>query len=319
MKPVSGFWQAFVSVSDDSGQSWGMPRQITNGRSLNLEDLGSSANAAYVALLRDEVGFISSLDHGITWSQVRLLSATDGYDKWDPQVACDDSGNAYYCWQDEKYGTINGFTGTLLLRKSGDYGLSWASEKRLSQLPSVNRSAIAVANKSVHIVWADERGAGGSGVYYVGSTDRGISWCPEMKISDWLISGGGDASVGAFDSTVYVVWGADHRIFFRSGKVQNTTSVSETDRLPTAFKVLRAYPNPFNNLTNVEFQIPEAGEIAFDVFDVLGRKCLPTESGSYSAGTHRQSLDGSGLSSGFYYVTVHFKRKREALPIILIK
>lgn len=70
---------------------------------------------------------------------------------------------------------------------------------------------------------------------------------------------------------------------------------------PDSFKLYQNYPNPFNPSTNIRFDIPKAGEITVEVFDMLGRKVASLIQEYKSAGSYTVSFDASGLSSGIYF------------------
>ena len=42
--------------------------------------------------------------------------------------------------------------------------------------------------------------------------------------------------------------------------------------LPTEYSISKAYPNPFNPVTNIDIAIPESGLMQFAIFDILGRQ-----------------------------------------------
>jgi len=75
--------------------------------------------------------------------------------------------------------------------------------------------------------------------------------------------------------------------------------------IPQEFLLHPNYPNPFNNMTIIRFQLPVAGFIRLDIFDINGRNVgavrePPLQGHWYSAGTHQITFDGSNLSSGIY-------------------
>ncbi|MCW5894257.1 MAG: T9SS type A sorting domain-containing protein [Bacteroidetes bacterium] len=76
--------------------------------------------------------------------------------------------------------------------------------------------------------------------------------------------------------------------------------------LPAQFRLGDAYPNPFNPSTTINFDLPEAVGVSLDIFDVLGRRVVELVKGWYDAGYHSVTWniasDGSGISSGVYFV-----------------
>ncbi|MDK9701195.1 MAG: T9SS type A sorting domain-containing protein [bacterium] len=60
-------------------------------------------------------------------------------------------------------------------------------------------------------------------------------------------------------------------------------------------------PNPFNNTTNIGFQITTPENLTVALYDLSGRLVKTIASGSYSAGSHTVTLNATGLSAGMYF------------------
>ena len=60
------------------------------------------------------------------------------------------------------------------------------------------------------------------------------------------------------------------------------------------------YPNPFNPVTNIRYQLAEAGDMSLTIFDMLGREVSSLVREKQNAGEHVIRFDGSALSSGLY-------------------
>ena len=75
----------------------------------------------------------------------------------------------------------------------------------------------------------------------------------------------GQPIVGRFETNNTVLsagfWGSVAQMFL---------NVDE-EVLPTEYSISKAYPNPFNPLTNIDIAIPESGLMQFAIFDILGR------------------------------------------------
>ena len=72
--------------------------------------------------------------------------------------------------------------------------------------------------------------------------------------------------------------------------------------LPSEFELQSVYPNPFNPAATVGVALPQTAELNVSVFNVTGQKVADLASGQFSAGTHQFTFDGSGLTSGIYFV-----------------
>jgi len=66
------------------------------------------------------------------------------------------------------------------------------------------------------------------------------------------------------------------------------------------FGMRRSYPNPFNPVTTLEYEIVEAGRVSLRVFDAMGREVAALVGGYHEPGVHHVTFDGRALSSGVY-------------------
>jgi hypothetical protein len=58
--------------------------------------------------------------------------------------------------------------------------------------------------------------------------------------------------------------------------------------------------NPFNPTTTIEFSLPARSNVHLVLVDVLGQAVREIEKGDCPAGTHKATLDASGLATGVY-------------------
>ncbi|NQU05111.1 MAG: right-handed parallel beta-helix repeat-containing protein [Calditrichaeota bacterium] len=70
---------------------------------------------------------------------------------------------------------------------------------------------------------------------------------------------------------------------------------------PETFTVARAYPNPFNSMTNISFNLREDSRIKLTIHDIQGREIAVLHEGNEVAGAHSVSWDATGLASGVYF------------------
>ncbi len=87
---------------------------------------------------------------------------------------------------------------------------------------------------------------------------------------------------------------------------------------------LGAHPNPFNPRTSIFFDMPKAGYVTLDVFDVTGRHVRTLLRGNYDAGRHQFEWDGLGsggrpVSSGVYFVVFGRDGGSQKLKVTLVK
>jgi len=80
-----------------------------------------------------------------------------------------------------------------------------------------------------------------------------------------------------------------------------TTEVVE-ESIPQTFQLFQNYPNPFNPATKIEFQLANSGFVSLKVYNVLGNEIKTLINREMSAGNYEVTFDGSGFSSGIYFV-----------------
>ena len=81
-----------------------------------------------------------------------------------------------------------------------------------------------------------------------------------------------------------------------------TTSVaaSPDSPIPQTPVLLQNYPNPFNPSTQIQFGLPQDGNIRLVVFNLLGHQVQVLAEGRYKAGLHTVIFEGANLTSGVY-------------------
>lgn len=91
-----------------------------------------------------------------------------------------------------------------------------------------------------------------------------------------------------------------------------------------AFTVLRAYPNPFNPATTIEYELPAAAAVTVRVFDLHGALVRELQRESLAAGLHQvvwNGTDGDGapVASGVYLCAVACGDEVLSRQLILVK
>jgi hypothetical protein len=91
------------------------------------------------------------------------------------------------------------------------------------------------------------------------------------------------------------------------------------DESPQEFKLLPAYPNPFNPTTKISYQLPTKKETVLSVYDMGGRFIQELYRGVKPAGEHSVTFDASALSSGMYLVKIQAGDAIQTQKITLVK
>jgi len=318
---VSGWRQYFLIRSTDRGVTWDSVRQITFvPRFHNLGDIYATEASVHLVAQTNTPGFqithMVSTDRGETWSDEQVLSDSDQIQRWEPNVAADEAGNVYVSWQDAKYGTVGGFDGALLLRRSSDNGVTWLPEERIGSLPSVERSALSAFGERVHAAWEDNRfGSLNPRVYY--SRNQNTTWCQEFMLGD-STQGSLDATISALEFRVHTAFSMSSQVRHRRGDVLTRIS-DKFEPLPQHFSVTSFYPNPFNPTTRVQYSVPYQRKVTITVYDVLGRRVKELFDGTQQAGTFTIEFDATSLTSGVYFIRFQFGTQVITKGVVLMR
>ncbi len=88
---------------------------------------------------------------------------------------------------------------------------------------------------------------------------------------------------------------------FFVGAVGSTGVREIGGELPQDFKLEENYPNPFNPVTTINFQLPISSTVSIKVYNVLGQEVADLLNSEMNAGKYEIAFDASKLPSGIYY------------------
>jgi hypothetical protein len=92
-----------------------------------------------------------------------------------------------------------------------------------------------------------------------------------------------------------------------------------TTSLPQTYSLLHNYPNPFNPVTAIGFQLSAYSFVSLKVYDVTGREVAALVSENLPAGSYRYEWDASGLASGVYLYRLKAGEFAEVHKMVLMK
>lgn len=99
----------------------------------------------------------------------------------------------------------------------------------------------------------------------------------------------------------------------------------DNDRLvPDGFVLHQNYPNPFNPVTEIKFTLPEAAEVNFTVYNILGQVVVNYERdfnapGTYGLRWNGRNDAGSLMPSGVYFYEIKTDKHRAFKKMTLLK
>lgn len=117
----------------------------------------------------------------------------------------------------------------------------------------------------------------------------------ETGMADWVISG----------------WDEHPMVGIRGEEARRNLS-------PSAM-IAEISPNPFNAKTMIRSQLPAAGHLKMDIFDINGRMVATLVDGWSEAGNLQFAFDGSNLASGIYLCHVALGNFTATKKMVLMK
>ena len=97
--------------------------------------------------------------------------------------------------------------------------------------------------------------------------------------------------------------------------------ITDNGILPDEFKLYAAYPNPFNPVTTIRFDVgTEIVSItSLRIYDIAGRNVATLVNGPIQAGTHEVRWDASIMPSGVYFTELISGNNRQTQKMVLLK
>jgi len=100
--------------------------------------------------------------------------------------------------------------------------------------------------------------------------------------------------------------------------VDQPLRTNDAVRLPSAYSLSQAYPNPFNNSTSLDYTLPRDERVVVQLFDVRGRQIHTPLKATQTSGEHTLQLNFTNLPSGIYFVRLSTPRFSESRKVLLL-
>lgn len=218
-----GFVDIYFASSFDYGQTWKADQHMDGSATATsmYPSIASSGTYVYLAWQdnrsgSDDIYFMRSTDNGAVWGTPIRIDLGDGaganMSRY-PRLAC--QGSYVYCmWLDMR----TGGTYHPYFNYSTDNGVTWqANSAKLSQgtgswcqLPL--RGGLECTGNYVYACWGEDRSVMGvSEIFFNRSTNNGVSWGTDVRVSDSTTLTCFNPSLDIQGSYVYIGW-EDYRL-----------------------------------------------------------------------------------------------------------
>ncbi len=203
-----GNQEIYYKRSTNGGITWEADRRMTNDP-LSSYRPSVAVNGLLVHIIWEDLrnGFINgnteiyykrSTDGGASWEQdTRLTNDTSISTFSSVSVS---GSTVHFTWSDFRDGNSE-----IYYKRSTNDGISWEADTRLTNNPGFSSWNNATASGPVvHVTWREDRD-GNQEIYYKRSTDRGINWEPDVRLTNNnTISD--RPFIAAWGPNVHIVW-----------------------------------------------------------------------------------------------------------------
>jgi probable HAF family extracellular repeat protein len=101
--------------------------------------------------------------------------------------------------------------------------------------------------------------------------------------------------------------------------IDGTTSIDESSVNPGGFVLYQNFPNPFNQSTKINYQLPVSGQVTLKVYNLFGKEIKTLVNEEKPAGIYEADFDGSKIASGTYVIELKAGLFKKTKKMILIK
>jgi subtilisin-like proprotein convertase family protein len=92
-----------------------------------------------------------------------------------------------------------------------------------------------------------------------------------------------------------------------------------SNKIPESHMLSQNYPNPFNPVTNIKFQVPQAGNVTLKVYNTAGKEVATLVNERKAPGVYLVDFNAGSLSSGVYFYRLQTESFVETKKMVLIK
>jgi len=98
-----------------------------------------------------------------------------------------------------------------------------------------------------------------------------------------------------------------------------TDTQIETETTVQNLTLLGNYPNPFNPLTTISFNLPHQGMVNLTVYNAKGEQVTQLLNKDCTAGLQKVSFNAAGLNSGLYFYRISAAGQSLSGKMLLVK
>jgi hypothetical protein len=284
------------------GQNGTILKSTNGGENWQTQTSGITDYLYEVYFADNNNGWVGCQDDG------NILRTTNGGTNW--QLVTTPSQSSIYSifFIDPSTGWIS--TSDAEIYKSTDGGTSWFEQYHDQSLQYLVFTDNCFLN-------SNEGWVVGSYGKIISTSDGGNSWEEQTSgVSSYL------TSVDFVDHDNGWVVGKEGMILksFPGNVTEIDGNESEINaNTPSEFALFENYPNPFNPVTTISFQIPKSCCVSLKIYDVIGTEIATLVSENLPAGKYEYNWDASNLASGVYFYRLQGENFTSTKKMVLLR
>jgi hypothetical protein len=284
------------AIYDNAGNYYVAFNTLDPGNSFASAKMWVSKNSGTPVIVAQHSG-----ENGIPEAANTVLSADAGISTIDhPALSISADGNWIFCAFSVQYeaDTLNGYNKCHIY-----YSGSQTSTLDFFEPIQVTESGPASMDEryvSLHRVAPDLGGAEGITLYMLYQKDPQPGSC-------------------AFNDLAPV--SRSQHVFRKIHNAETPIGITNIgSEIPRIYSLQQNFPNPFNPVTKIRFDLPQSGNVTLKVFNAAGQLVAVLANNEFtSAGVKEVNFNGTGFASGVYFYSISVGDFTQTKKMVLVK
>jgi flagellar hook assembly protein FlgD len=92
-----------------------------------------------------------------------------------------------------------------------------------------------------------------------------------------------------------------------------------TPAIPGDYNLHSVYPNPFNPVTTIAYEVPNTTQVTIKIYDISGREAAQLVNSEMAQGYHTVDWNATNYASGAYFVKMVAGSFVQTRKMVLLK